>query len=206
MRRAAILLSVVALPILEIYVISRVGSAIGAGDTVLLLLAGVIAGALAIKYAGRRALNRLSAAAAANAADVDPRNPASALPNAATGRAAADAGLVILGGILLIIPGFVSDALGLLCLLPFTRPLVRLAIGGVVGSQLARRTRFGAAMGQARQARDRMNMRRPDGKVVPGEVIPDDAAGHDDTRDGARVWRPGDSGHGQGHGQGRITG
>lgn len=191
MRRAAILLPLVALPILEIYVISRVGSAIGAGNTVLLLLAGVIAGALAIKYAGRRALNRLSAAAGENAANADPRNPASVLPNAATGRAAADAGLVILGGILLIIPGFISDALGLLCLLPFTRPLVRLAIGGAVGSQLARRTRFGAAVGQARQVRDQMRMRTPDGKVVPGEVIPDDAAHRHDSADGARIWRPG---------------
>ncbi|UGQ12250.1 FxsA family protein [Yinghuangia sp. ASG 101] len=203
MRRAAILLALVAWPILEIFVISRVGSAIGAGNTVLLLLAGVVAGALAIKYAGRRALNRLSAAATANAADADPRNPASVLPSAATGRAAADAGLVILGGILLIIPGFISDAFGLLCLLPFTRPLVRLAIGGAVGSQLARRTRFGAAVGQARQAHDQMRMHRPDGKVVPGEVIPeDDDTDRHDTSDGARGRRPGDSGHGPG----RITG
>ncbi|HSA48773.1 MAG TPA: FxsA family protein [Yinghuangia sp.] len=196
MRRAAILLPLVALPILEIYLISRVGTAIGAGSTVLLLLAGVIAGALAIKYEGRRALNRLSAAVTANA---DSHNPlAAAIPTPAANRAAADAGLVILGGILLIIPGFITDALGLLCLLPFTRPLVRMAIGGAVGSQLARRTRFGAAMGHARETQDRMRMRRPDGKVVPGEVIEGDVV----DRNGERVWRPEDSERGPG----RITG
>ncbi|MGR7001994.1 FxsA family protein [Yinghuangia aomiensis] len=98
-----------------------------------------------------------------------------------TGRAAADAGLVVLGGILLIIPGFISDVAGLLCLLPFTRPLVRKLIGGAVGSQVARRTRFGAAMGQARQAQEQMRMHRPDGKVVSGEVVHGDVVDPDGT-------------------------
>lgn len=171
MRRAAILLPVVALPVLEIYVISRVGSAIGAGNTVLLLLAGVIAGALAIKYLGRRALNRLTKAATA---DAEPHSTLAPVPTPETNRAAADAGLVILGGVLLMIPGFISDALGLLCLLPFTRPLIRRTIGGAVGSQLSRRTRFGAAVGQARTMQDQMRMHAPDGKVVQGEVIDPD--------------------------------
>ncbi|GAA4974384.1 FxsA family protein [Yinghuangia aomiensis] len=180
MRRAAVLIPLIAWPIAEIYLISRVGSAIGAGDTVLLLLAGVIAGSLAIRYEGRRALTRLrDAATAESAAAQGQAGPG--VDASRTGRAAADAGLVVLGGILLIIPGFISDVAGLLCLLPFTRPLVRKLIGGAVGSQVARRTRFGAAMGQARQAQEQMRMHRPDGKVVSGEVVHGDIVDPDGT-------------------------
>ncbi|MCF2532227.1 FxsA family protein [Yinghuangia soli] len=192
MRRAAILLPLVAVPILEIYLISRVGTAIGAGNTVLLLLAGVIAGALVIRYEGRRALRRLQNAMTENAG---PHDTVAAVPGPATNRAAADAGLAIAGGVLLIIPGFISDALGLLCILPFTRPLVRRLIGGAVGSQVAKRTRFGAAVGEARRMQDQMRMHQPDGKVVQGEVI---------TPDGAHIWQPGDNTPEPG--PGRLTG
>ncbi|HMQ65008.1 MAG TPA: FxsA family protein [Arachnia sp.] len=44
-----------------------------------------------------------------------------------TGRLA-DASLVVGGGILLVLPGLLNDLLGLLCLLPFTRPFIRQAI------------------------------------------------------------------------------
>lgn len=37
----------------------------------------------------------------------------------------ADATLVLLGGVLLVMPGFLSDIVGLVLLLPFTRPFVR---------------------------------------------------------------------------------
>ncbi|NHB86113.1 FxsA family protein [Tessaracoccus sp. HDW20] len=40
----------------------------------------------------------------------------------------ADASLVIAGGILLILPGLLSDIVGALLLLPFTRPFIRSAI------------------------------------------------------------------------------
>ena len=39
-----------------------------------------------------------------------------------------DATLILLGGVLLVLPGLISDAVGLLLLLPFTRPFVRSAI------------------------------------------------------------------------------
>lgn len=199
LRRAAILLPLVALPIIEIYLISRVSSAVGVGNTILLLLAGVVAGSMAIRYEGRRALNRLAHAAAASAG---PEATVSPVPTPETNKAAADAGLVVLGGILLIIPGFLSDALGLLCLLPFTRPLLRRAIGGAVGSQLARRTKFGAAVGQARQMQDQMRMHTPDGRVVPGEVV----EGPIVDQNGATVWRPGDNNSADDHGPGRLPG
>lgn len=51
----------------------------------------------------------------------------------------ADGALILLGGLLLIAPGFLSDAVGLLLLLPVTRPLVRSALGFVAGHSAQRR-------------------------------------------------------------------
>lgn len=51
---------------------------------------------------------------------------------------AADAVLVMLGGALLIAPGFLSDFVGLLLLLPFTRPLIRSTLGRLFGRAVAR--------------------------------------------------------------------
>ena len=40
-------------------------------------------------------------------------------------RELADAALILVGGTLLLTPGFVSDVVGLFCVLPFTRPVAR---------------------------------------------------------------------------------
>lgn len=71
----------------------------------------------------------------------------------------ADAALVMLGGVLLIMPGFLTDVVGLLLLLPFTRPLVRSAIGWWAGRAIQRATPT-----------------HPGGSdgVIKGEVITDD--------------------------------
>ncbi len=50
----------------------------------------------------------------------------------------ADAALVLVGGIMLILPGFFTDIIGLVCLLPFTRPLARRLIGLVLARQVAK--------------------------------------------------------------------
>lgn len=70
----------------------------------------------------------------------------------------ADAILILVGGMLLIMPGFLTDALGLLFLLPFTRPLVRSGIGWWAGKAL--RPTDGAATTVT-------------GQVVEGEVVED---------------------------------
>ena len=70
---------------------------------------------------------------------------------------AADAVLVLLGGVLLIAPGFISDAVGLLLLLPFTRPMVRSTIGWWAGKTI----------------RDKTTPPRP--QVIRGEVVEPDA-------------------------------
>ncbi|MGZ4538401.1 MAG: FxsA family protein [Blastococcus sp.] len=59
----------------------------------------------------------------------------------APGRELGDAGLVALGGLLMVLPGFLGDVIGLLCLLPFTRRPIRALMSHVVLSRLPGRLR-----------------------------------------------------------------
>ncbi len=97
-------------PIVEIAVIIQVGHAIGAWPTVALLVAESLLGAWLVRREGRRAWQNLRALLSAGA------SPEVALT---------DAGLVLVGGTLLLTPGFVTDVVGFGCLLPLTRPLAR---------------------------------------------------------------------------------
>jgi UPF0716 protein FxsA len=51
-----------------------------------------------------------------------------------------DAALVLVGGVLLLLPGFLTDLVGLVFLLPFTRPVTRRWLQAMVERQLLRRT------------------------------------------------------------------
>jgi UPF0716 protein FxsA len=94
----------------ELFVLIKVAEAIGVLYAILLLILSWPVGTWALRSQGRAAWRRLSAAVAAG------RSP---------GREVLDGALVLIGGLLLIIPGFISDALGLLALLPPTRALLR---------------------------------------------------------------------------------
>jgi UPF0716 protein FxsA len=100
----------VIVPILEIYVIIQVGQSIGALWTIALLIADSIAGSLLMKSQGRAAWRRFQVALA------EGRLPA---------REVMDGVLVIFGGAFLLTPGFVTDILGALLLLPPTRAVIR---------------------------------------------------------------------------------
>lgn len=155
LARRLVPLGVAVWAVLEIWLLMLVGEAAG-GLTVLALLAGgVLAGSYVIKRAGRRAWQRLTQSL---------QQPGTA-PQAEEGGGNA---LTMLGGLLLIVPGFLSDAAGLLCLFPPTRKLLRTS----VGRRLDRAGGYGpGTLGDAfRQAR----MHQPDGKVVQGEVIRED--------------------------------
>jgi UPF0716 protein FxsA len=113
----AVLLLLIALPILEIYVIVQVAHAIGGWWTLLLLVASSVAGVRLLRWRGSRAWRDLRAATAAG------RPP---------GRELLDGALSVIGAALLIPPGFVTTAIGLLLLLPpthfVTRKLLLLAV------------------------------------------------------------------------------
>jgi len=97
-------------PIVEIYVLIQVGQVIGAWWTVLLLIADSIFGSWLLKREGVRAWRALQQAF------TEGRMPT---------RELADAALIVFGGTLMISPGFVTDVVGLLAILPFTRPIAR---------------------------------------------------------------------------------
>ena len=95
---------------LELFVAIKVADAIGVLATVVLLLLSWPLGSWALRSQGRAAWRRLGEAVSAG------RSP---------GREVLDGALVLIGGVLLIVPGFLSDVLGALALLPPTRTLLR---------------------------------------------------------------------------------
>jgi UPF0716 protein FxsA len=100
----------IAVPILELYVIIQVGQAIGVGPTLALLLADAVLGSLLVRHQGLSAWRRF------NEAFAQRRFP---------GREIADGVLIVIGGTLLLTPGFVTDIFGLLLLIPPTRAIAR---------------------------------------------------------------------------------
>jgi UPF0716 protein FxsA len=105
-----LLILFIAWPIAELFVIIKVADAIGVLDTIVLLIAGWPLGIWALRSQGRAAWRRLAVAVAEN------RPPT---------REVVDGALIVAGGGLLIVPGFITDALGILLLLPPTRAVVR---------------------------------------------------------------------------------
>ena len=106
----AVIVLVICWFVAELFVVIKVAGAIGVLATLLLLILGWPLGAWALREQGRTAWRRLSAAVAAG------RSPEREVLNGV---------LVLIGGLLLILPGFISDVLGALAFLPPTRALLR---------------------------------------------------------------------------------
>jgi UPF0716 protein FxsA len=100
----------IVVPILELYVIIQVGQLIGIVPTLILLLADALLGSWLLKHEGRGAWRRFNEALAAR------RFP---------GKEVADGVLIVIGGTLLLTPGFLTDIFGLFLLLPPTRAIAR---------------------------------------------------------------------------------
>jgi UPF0716 protein FxsA len=104
------LLILFAWPVAEIVAAIFVAKAVGVLLMILLLIVGWPLGIWALRSQGRAVWRRLGVAVA------EGRPPA---------REVLDGALVLTGGMLMIIPGFITDVLGVLLLLPPTRFLVR---------------------------------------------------------------------------------
>jgi UPF0716 protein FxsA len=100
----------IVVPIAELYVIIQVGEAIGIWPTLALLLADALLGSFLLKHQGRGAWRRFNEALAQH------RFP---------GKEVADGLLIVIGGTLLLAPGFLTDIVGLLLLIPPTRAIAR---------------------------------------------------------------------------------
>jgi UPF0716 protein FxsA len=157
-------LAVAAWLILEIWLLSLVAGAAG-GLAVAALIAGSMAlGVVVIKRAGRRAFQNLTrtfqqAQAQAMAGEVPAPQPPKGSGN----------GTTMLAGLLLIMPGLLSDVAGLLLLLSPVRAFAARRVERTLERKMASAAPggFGDAFTQAR-------IHYPDGKVVPGEVIRED--------------------------------
>ncbi|HET7485306.1 MAG TPA: FxsA family protein [Solirubrobacterales bacterium] len=108
----------IVVPIVELYVIIQIGSLIGVWPTIALLLADALLGSLLLRHQGRSAWQRF------NAAIAERRFP---------GREVADGLLIAIGGTLLLTPGFVTDIVGAIFLIPPTRAIIRRLMRGYVG-------------------------------------------------------------------------
>ena len=155
-------------PIVEIYVIVQVGQEIGALPTIALLLIESAIGAWLVKREGRRAWAALKGAVGTG------RLPSSEL---------ADAALVLVGGTLLLTPGFVTDVFGFFLILPLTRPLARRVLGWFA----ARRA---SALVAARLPSSTRTTRGRGARTVPGEVVRDEPPPDDDQRRGGAIGGP----------------
>jgi UPF0716 protein FxsA len=125
----------IVVPIAELAVIIQVGEAIGVWWTIALLIADSLLGSLLMRHQGRAAWRRFAGAVESA------RVPA---------REVADGVLVIFGGALLLTPGFITDILGLILLIPPTRALVR----GILARRLAHRMVTSATRPRARPGPD----------------------------------------------------
>jgi UPF0716 protein FxsA len=151
------------LALVELVVFVLVASWIGIGWTILATLATSALGWVLLARQGVRALGELRERARS-------RRPA--------GRELGDAGLVAVGGLLMVLPGFVGDLIGLLCLLPVTRPLLRAGLGRLVASRLPDHLRGPVRVGSVRTAPvdppgPYGGFGRVDPLVIEGEVVRD---------------------------------
>lgn len=166
-----LVLLLVAMPLLELYVLVQVGQVIGAGWTILALVVASIVGGWLIRREGVRAWRAFSGALSSG------RIPTTEL---------ADGALIVLAGALMLSPGFVTDVFALALLLPGVRPVARRALTAVAARRLAGGSPFvaggagfpggfsgGFPAGFGPQ--DPRDARRPgpatDGRVVRGDVV-----------------------------------
>ena len=146
----------------EVLVFVFVASWIGLGWTILAALATSTLGWVLLARQGVRAL-----------ADLRER----ARTRQGAGRAIGNAGLVAVGGLLMVLPGFIGDVLGLLCLLPGTRGVVRALLTRAVVGRLPDAVRGPVRVGSTRVASvtDHEPEVHPPGteppKVIEGEIL-----------------------------------
>jgi UPF0716 protein FxsA len=149
-----VVVALVAVPIFEVWLLIQVGQEIGLGPTIAILVAEAVLGGWLMKHEGTRAWTALNKALRTG------RLPAGEL---------ADAALVLVGGVLLMLPGFATDVLGFFFLMPFTRPLARAMLGFLIARKVSGMT-LPVMVG-----------RRDSEDLIEGEVVdPDEPR----TRDG----------------------
>ena len=159
--RPVLVAAFVVVPLVEIWAILQVGQLVGPWWTIALLVLDSFVGAWLIKREGGRAWQALRQALQGG------RMPAAEI---------ADGALILIGGTLMLSPGFVLDLAGILLILPFTRPVARRLLTTVVERRLLAAPTpgrpfggpFGGPFGSENGRRPGPG---PEGPVVRGDVV-----------------------------------
>jgi UPF0716 protein FxsA len=165
-------LLLLAVPLVELYVLIRVGDVIGIGPTLLLLIGVSVAGTILLKKEGVATWSRLQEALRSG------RMPTEEVT---------DGALILLGGALLLTPGFVTDVFGLLLLFPVTRAGAKVFFRKAFGIALVKRfPGASTAAGAGRKVYD-AQVSRTRRVTIPEQLPseqprPSDAVGSPDTR------------------------
>jgi UPF0716 protein FxsA len=162
MRRFLIILTLLVIfPIIEIAVLIAIGQVIGAAWTILLVLATSALGAWLLKREGARSWQAFRT-------DVAEGRP--------PGNTVTEGLLVLVGGVFMLVPGFVSDIIGGFLIAPPTRKLARIGVLALIARRLTPeaatslfgprkvKIRYGAPAQETHQPRDA-------GPAIEGEVI-----------------------------------
>ncbi len=107
---AYLLILFTVVPALELYLLIEIGSYIGAGNTILIIIITGVVGAYLARLQGFYILGKIQHSL--NQGNM----PSEEL---------LDGAMVLVGGIVLLTPGFITDTLGFLLLLPMTRELIK---------------------------------------------------------------------------------
>lgn len=110
-------------PVIEIYLLIKVGSQIGGAATVALLLLMSLIGAYLMRSQGGRVLARIREELSQG------RLPAAQL---------LDGALIFIGGVLLTTPGFFTDFIGIFFLVPATRRVIKMWLGLWLQSRISK--------------------------------------------------------------------
>jgi UPF0716 protein FxsA len=174
----------IVVPLIELYVIIQVGSAIGIVPTLVLLLADALLGSMLLRHQGRAAWIQFNRALAENR-----------LPH----KEVFDGILVILGGALLLTPGFVTDIFGLVLLISPTRAIVRGITSRIVRGRMAVGATIWTVGRAQRPPRRRPAPGGPGGGPPPRGPAPENPFGWEEPPGPPRPGRRPDDIEGTGH-------
>ncbi|MBF0594519.1 MAG: FxsA family protein [Candidatus Omnitrophica bacterium] len=159
-----ILLVLIGLPAAEIWVFNKVGSILGFWDTFFLVIFSAFFGVYLAQLQGKAVLQKVQQCLA------EGRVPTSEM---------LDGILVFIGGILFVIPGFITDGIGLMLIFPPTRWLIKLLISKRVMAGFVARQSAGSPFGfrfrddepSPSSQRPTQEIPRPRGPVQDAEII-----------------------------------
>ena len=97
-------------PLIELYFLIKIGSAIGALNTIVLILGTAILGSILVRWQGLKTMQQIMSQLSQN------KIPAEEM---------VDAVLIFVGGVMLITPGILTDFLALFLVFPYTRTLFK---------------------------------------------------------------------------------